>query len=170
MTPLPIGWPVPPIAALGPAARALAERWPEGAYAAVAEKFVSHWRGHGGAKADWDAAWGKWVISEAPEVARAVKAGVVFSAGGGAGAAVVPGGRDSCRVALGIRELMRAGLPPATFTAWLHPMHFTVKGAQLIVSSSSRYRVDRVKQDFRDKLRRAAGALEVVFVVEAADG
>lgn len=169
---LPVGWEVPPIETLEPAARAVAQGWPSGAYAAMAEKFRAHARSTGWRKSDWTAAWGKWVLDVAPDVARAVKAGVMFAppAGAGTAAAADPDGRDSCKQALGIRVLVSAAVGPKTAHAWIRPLNFTVEGTQLVVSHHSAFRLEWVRDHFRSHLLRVAGNLEVVFVVEPADG
>lgn len=169
---LPVGWEAPPMEALEPAAMAVAQGWPPGAYAAMEEKFRAHARSTGWRKSDWTAAWGKWVLDVAPDVARAVKAGGTFapSVGGGAAVAADPDGRDSCKQALGIRVLVSTAVGPKTAHAWIRPLDFTVEGNRLVVSHHSAFRLEWVRDHFRSHLLRVAGNLEVVFVVEPADG
>jgi hypothetical protein len=85
---LPVDWTPPPIANLPPLAAALAQQWPQGAYATVCERFRLHWHSQGGARAlklDWLATLGKWIMTDHAGVMRDAKAGLSFAAAGGAG-------------------------------------------------------------------------------------
>lgn len=165
--PLPIGWEAPPVADLQPSARAVAEGWPDGAYAAMEEKFRGHAYSTGWVKADWAAAWGKWVLDVAPDVARAAKAGVTFVAptAGTSSTTEDPAGQDSCTQALGIRTLLSNRLGPKSAHAWIRPMDISVEGKRLVLSHPSKFRVDWVRDHFRAHLLPIAGDLEVEFRV-----
>jgi hypothetical protein len=79
---LPEDWALPPQTKLPPTARALVADWPSGAYEAVGEAFMLHWRSETravGCKSDWTAALGKWIISEHPKVMGAKARGISYT-------------------------------------------------------------------------------------------
>lgn len=60
---LPKDWVLPTVAELPEQARACAEQWTAGSYAAHGEAFICYWRGRRGLNADWRLTWANRVIA-----------------------------------------------------------------------------------------------------------
>lgn len=86
-TKIPSDWMPPPVAELGPKARACAEQWTPASYETHAEAFVSYWRGCGKMMVDWKDTWGNRVIALHSQVMRDQKFGNAPTAAASAGAA-----------------------------------------------------------------------------------
>lgn len=70
---IPEDWSPPPVAALTPEARNLAEKWPAASYRAEAEAFRNFWLAESGARArktNWDRAWANRIVAVNGQVMR----------------------------------------------------------------------------------------------------
>ena len=75
---MPPDWQVPLVTDLPTLTRALANQWPNGAYATQGEAFHQKSLGNGLRRADWNACWAYHVQAVHADVMRAARAGVVF--------------------------------------------------------------------------------------------
>lgn len=167
---LPGDWQCPPIAALPPAARRLAEQWPRGGYEAQTEAFRLHWLSEQGVRArktNWTAALGKWVINSHSQMMRDARGGVswevVATPAPGEPRRVVlaetPAKRREQGKSFTLHTLLRRELGEQIYETWLAPAALLVCDGGVTVVVASAFQRGWIEDRFAGQIRDVARAL-----------
>jgi hypothetical protein len=178
---MPPDWQVPLVTDLPTLTRALANQWPNGAYATQGEAFHQKALGNGLRRADWNACWAYHVQAVHAEVMRAAKAGVVFVAPARSANRLSPPpkpvlaqAREDVRSAR-LRKVLQSRLSPSNWERFFAPSAYVFDDPGLKVIATTYAIRDWLETNYSEGLKLAARTVSpdmrwVTFEVEARSG